>query len=293
MNKHQLINRSIDYIIEHLDQPLTLENVAAQFHFSHYYFGRLFKEQTGESVYAFIKRMRLEQSAIDLKLRPDQQVTDIGLNYGYSSSNYSTAFKGFYAASPKTYRQFLTAVQAPNPFLTSKLEHFLGYEEYQKKIKIEQLPDQLIYYERFIGNYVELKQRWLTFLVDHQEEIKKETLLLEKFYSDPVSADITHCICDLCFSVEQPRENTTTLTDGTYATYLFEGKIMDIFGVLQGIFRIWLPQSQYYMRERFAVNQYLRIDSSNDFVSMKLCIPVARKRFGGLNSENKETEGTD
>lgn len=293
MNKQQLVNQSIDYILDHLEESLTLEKVATHFHFSQYYFGRLFKEHTGESVYAFIKRMKLEQSAIDLKLQPKQQVTTIGLKYGYSSSNYSTAFKDFYAASPKTYRQFLTAVQAPNPFMSSKLEHFLAYEEYQKKIKIQQLPDQLVSYERFIGNYVELKTYWSAFLAKHQKEIHQETLLLEKFYSDPVSADVNHCICDLCYSVDQPWENTTVIKGGTYAIYPFEGTIDEIFGVLQGIFRIWLPQSSYQMRERFAMNQYLQIDSAKDFVRMRLCIPVTTKRFGGVKSANEKTTRTD
>lgn len=293
MNKQQLINQSIDYIIEHLDESLTLEKVAAQFYFSRYYFARLFKEQTGESVYTFIKRMKLEQSAIDLKLKPDQQITDIGLTYGYSSSNYSTVFKNTFAASPKTYRQFLTADQTPNPFILGKLECFGDYQAYQKKIKIGHLPDQRFYYERFIGNYAELKQQWSAFLVKHQGEMNEETLLLEKFYNDPVSADVDHCICDLCFSMDQSRKNTTIVKGGIYAIYPFEGKIDEIFGVLQGIFRIWLPQSSYQMRERFAMNQYLQIDFAKDFVKLKLCIPVEPKKIGGLQDENKEAERTD
>ncbi|MGG5333067.1 hypothetical protein [Enterococcus sp. AZ163] len=146
--------------------------------------------------------------------------------------NYSSAFKQNYATSPSTYKQFVTAPQASNPFIAAKLEKFSSYEDYQEKIEIEQLPDQLVYFERFIGNYAELKQHWLFFLKEHQGKIHGKTLLQEKFYSDPVSADVDRCICDLCFSVDQVQDGTTTIKGGTYAIYAFEGNIEDIFNVL-------------------------------------------------------------
>lgn len=68
MIKKELVNQSIDYIIQHIDDNLTIKDVADHFHFSKYYFCRSFKEATGESVYEFIKRLKLDQSAINIKL---------------------------------------------------------------------------------------------------------------------------------------------------------------------------------------------------------------------------------
>ena len=92
MDRKKLINQSIDYIIQHLDEDLSLDTVAAHFFLSKYHFSRIFKEETGESVYSFIKRCKVDQSAVDMKLNPKKAITDIGLDYGYSSSNYSTVF---------------------------------------------------------------------------------------------------------------------------------------------------------------------------------------------------------
>ncbi|MBO1307957.1 AraC family transcriptional regulator [Enterococcus sp. 669A] len=277
MDKKQLINQSIDYIIQHLDKGVTLEKVAAYFNYSHYYFARLFKEQTGESVYGFIKRMKLEQSAIDLKLQATERVSKIGLDYGYSSTNFSTAFKTVYHHPPAFYRQILTAPQTLNPFIPAKIETFLSYDKYDRKIRIEQLPEQKVYYERFIGNYADLKDRWFMFLDKHQDTIFDQTILYEKFYSDPASADLDHCICDLCFSADQPTpEAATVIKGGTYAVYSFSGHIDEIFAELQGVFRIWLPQSKYQMTERFAVNRYLAIDREHEKVVMELCIPITK-----------------
>ena len=63
MITNQAVNQAIDYILLHIEDDLILEMVADHCHFSKYYFSRIFKEQTGESVYGFIKRTRLQQSA--------------------------------------------------------------------------------------------------------------------------------------------------------------------------------------------------------------------------------------
>lgn len=63
MITNEAVNHAIDYILQHTEEDVTLEDVADHCHFSKYYFSRLFKKQTGESIYAFIKRVRLEQSA--------------------------------------------------------------------------------------------------------------------------------------------------------------------------------------------------------------------------------------
>jgi len=42
MNKTKIINESIDYIIQHLDENISVEDVAKYFHYSKYYFCRVF-----------------------------------------------------------------------------------------------------------------------------------------------------------------------------------------------------------------------------------------------------------
>ena len=80
MDRKKLVNESIDYIMQHLDGELSFDNVAAHFYISKYHFSRIFKEETGESVYSFIKRCKVDQSAIDMKLNPMKAITDIGLD---------------------------------------------------------------------------------------------------------------------------------------------------------------------------------------------------------------------
>ena len=53
MIKSEVINKAITYIMEHITDKIAVEDVAEHCHFSKFYFNRLFREETGESVYAF------------------------------------------------------------------------------------------------------------------------------------------------------------------------------------------------------------------------------------------------
>lgn len=99
--KKSLINKSIEYILQHIDEEISIEYVANYCNFSKYHFSRMFKAETGISLYSFIKRVKMDQSAVSLKVEKDKTITDIGINYGYSSSNYSSAFSKQYSICPK------------------------------------------------------------------------------------------------------------------------------------------------------------------------------------------------
>ncbi len=275
MDKKALVNKSIDYILAHLEEPISIEDVANQLSFSKYYFCRMFKEETGEGVYSFIKRLKVEQSAIDLKLQKDKRITDIGLDYGYSASNYSSLFKEHYQLSPNDYQKSLEGSTISNPFYPQKQEVLDTFEDYQKKVELKELNDLYVIYERMLGNYAELKSSWSA-LVEENAYYDDTTVMIEKFYNDPAVAIDGHSICDLCFTLNEEikEKNTMVITGGTYAIYPYKGQIEDIFRVMQGFFRIWLPESSYQMREKYGLTIYRKIDWENDYVQLDMCIPV-------------------
>lgn len=100
-----VINQAINYIFEHIDEDITVEDVAKYCSYSKYHLTRMFKEDTDEALYQFIKRVRLERSAWRLKGEKERSITEIGETYGYSSSNFATAFKKHLDISPADYRR--------------------------------------------------------------------------------------------------------------------------------------------------------------------------------------------
>ena len=276
MITNEMINRSIDYIMQHLDEEITIEDVARHCHFSKYYFSRIFKAETGESLYAFIKRLKMEQSALKIKIEKDKSITDIGLDYGYSPSNYSSAFKKHHSLSPAEFRKGINRSFVTHPFFPDKLAKFKTFEAYQNQVSIAQLDDFTVIYERHIGNYIELSQNWCAFTEKYESYFTENTLLIERSYDDPSITDLDQCLYDVCMTVEKTctLENVTIIKGGKYAIYRFEGYIQEIFAAFQGLFNVWLPQSGYEMDERYGLDIYRSVDSENGYVVMDLCIPV-------------------
>ena len=99
------IDRVIDYLRDHLDKPLKLEDLAKVACFSEYHFHRVFGAMTGETLNDFTNRLRLEKAA-RLLTKTRQSATEIGLECGFSSSaTFSRSFNKAFNTSPTQYRR--------------------------------------------------------------------------------------------------------------------------------------------------------------------------------------------
>ena len=79
------VNRVMDHIRTHLAEELTLDRLAAIAAFSPFHFHRVFIAVTGETLNDFVRRLRLERAASALVARPDLNVIDVALHYGFAS----------------------------------------------------------------------------------------------------------------------------------------------------------------------------------------------------------------
>ncbi|MFW8052870.1 helix-turn-helix domain-containing protein [Vagococcus fluvialis] len=102
----RLINKSEDYIEAHLDDIISLEDLANHANFSSYHFHRLFKEYSRETLKQFVTRIKMERAALFLSINQSISLTEVALNYGYSDvSSFSRAFKRYFGRSPSHYRR--------------------------------------------------------------------------------------------------------------------------------------------------------------------------------------------
>ena len=98
------VNRAIDYITAHLDQPLRLEEVARAACFSPCHFHRIFRALIGETLASFVKRVRLERAVYLLSHRNGARLTDVALACGFaSSSDFSRSFRAHYGVPPSEF----------------------------------------------------------------------------------------------------------------------------------------------------------------------------------------------
>jgi len=99
------MNKVVDYIYDHLAEPITLNQLARVAIFSPFHFHRLFSAFIGETPSAFIKRLRLEKAASALRLKTADSITNIALDCGFSSSAlFSRVFREHFCMSASQYR---------------------------------------------------------------------------------------------------------------------------------------------------------------------------------------------
>lgn len=99
------INRVIDYIDSHMDTNLSLDQLAGISGFSRFHFHRIFHSFTGESLYDFILRLRLEKAKAML-LTTGRTITDIAFACGFNdSATFNRAFKKRYQTTPSQWKK--------------------------------------------------------------------------------------------------------------------------------------------------------------------------------------------
>lgn len=277
MITNESVNQAIDYILRHMEEDVTLDDVAEYCHFSKYYFSRLFKEQTGESVYAFIRRLRLEQSAFRLKTEQERRITEIGADYGYSSSNFSSAFRQHYRMAPAVFRKKCRRSSIEHPFFHHEKWHTESFEECNAKITVEEIPDYEVIYERRIGSYERLSRDWDGFIKKYEKYITDETKFLERTYDDPAVTSQEQCLYDICMSVPEgcPLENTLRIQGGTCFVYHFKGHAKYIYAAYQTLFLVWLPETRRELDSgRSVFDIYHKIDCETMYMELDICLPV-------------------
>ena len=97
------MSRLIQYINQHVKEPLSLDMLSDEFYASKYYILREFKKYTGLSIhqYIIIRRILIARELIQQGVKPKDACTQCGF-YDYSS--FYRAFKARVGVSPEQYR---------------------------------------------------------------------------------------------------------------------------------------------------------------------------------------------
>lgn len=92
------------YLDEHLDQPISLTDLAARADISPHYFCQLFKQSTGQSPHQYLLQRRIEQAK---RLLRDTRLTlaEVAYRTGFSSqAHFTGTFRRFVGLTPGAYR---------------------------------------------------------------------------------------------------------------------------------------------------------------------------------------------
>jgi AraC family transcriptional regulator len=104
------IHRAQDFIEQNLTSGLTLEQIARAACYSPFHFHRVFAAITGETLYQFILRLRLERAAVRLRQNDGATITEIALGMGFSSSStFARSFQAHFGVSASEFRKICKA----------------------------------------------------------------------------------------------------------------------------------------------------------------------------------------
>lgn len=105
MSTQHAIQQSIDYMETHLEEELSLADIAGHVGFSPFHFHRMFRKQVGMNIADYLRRRRLCYAA-QLLLHSDASIIDISLYCHFDSQeSFTRTFKKLYGMPPGRYRK--------------------------------------------------------------------------------------------------------------------------------------------------------------------------------------------
>ncbi|MDE7321630.1 MAG: AraC family transcriptional regulator [Lachnospiraceae bacterium] len=102
------VRQAVLYIQEHFMEPLTLDKIADSILVSKSECCRCFKRAIGLSPIEYLMKYRIMQSALRIKQRTSESISEIAGTVGFNNTSYySKVFKKFMGCTPSEYRQGL------------------------------------------------------------------------------------------------------------------------------------------------------------------------------------------
>ncbi|MDO4564765.1 MAG: AraC family transcriptional regulator [Clostridia bacterium] len=225
------VQRMQDYIEAHLEQEITLAQLAKEALFSPWYSYRLFHSLVGLTPAEYIRKLRLSKSALRLK-NEGCRVTDAALDLGFGSvDGYTRAFFREFGCNPKEY------AKAPFPITL-----FIPYG-----VKFRELRKEVVNMENLQSVFVQVIEK------EERKVIIKRGIRAEDYfpYCEEVGCDIwgvlksmdSLCGEPVCLWLPEAyrKPNTSTYVQGVEAPADFSKKVPDGFDL------ITLPRTKYLM----------------------------------------------
>ena len=232
-----VINNAIIYIFDHIDEEITVDDVANYCSYSKYHLTRMFKEDMNEALYQFIKRVRLERSAWRLKVEKESSFSN-----GITLDELEDAGKRI---------------------TIEHLESFTAIYE-RKKGNYHNLPKEWC---AFIEKYEYLATEETTYIectIDDPSITDENNCMYELCQTISPEHPVLKENADIF---------THSFEGGKYAVYHFKGFPQFLFMVYQEIFCRWLSNTGNQLDERPILDIYRKV-REDGYMEIDICFPL-------------------
>jgi AraC family transcriptional regulator len=297
INYYERMQRSIDYIEEHLRDELDIDTIAKMSFFSvtHYY--RIFQATVSDSVKEYIRKRRLSSAAVDL-VYTHKRIIDIAFDYQFESQEvFTRAFSKLFNVTPGRHRK-----QKSRVVLYEKVNMYS-----------RSLGDQKVLIKPCIILDKEFK------VIGMKSLVKPGDQSIHKLWEDftkrrheikyPITPEVTLGMCEYmpditeesdftyitCVEVKDfddiPKGMTIkTIPYAKYAVFTHKGCLASLKNTYEYIYGTWLPDAGYELAELETIELYDARSYDPDHEDYEFDIFIPLKHLKENTSASKSSD---
>ena len=129
-----IVKELCSYLIENIDDEITMDMIESKFYYSKYYLIRIFKAYTGYTIKEFINTVKVLKT-INPLVFTDDTILKIALNNGFNSQEYySEKFKDVIGIPPLSFRKEFQGIDELDDINELKLrkQYLLYLKQYEQ-----------------------------------------------------------------------------------------------------------------------------------------------------------------
>lgn len=256
---NKAINKSVDYINGHLNESIDLKTIAEIANISEFHFHRIFKAYIGESIGAYITRLRLENAAQKLQIT-NFTLTEIAESTGYQSQYaLSKTFKKHFGLTPSAFKNI------QNYFSSQFLKPECEPIELQPNIIC--IESKKLVYIRIIAKYgseLDYRAAWkkLWHFAKQQDIVSERSEFIGLSFDDPNITKHEQCRFYACISTDKPIKpdgefGIQTIEKGKFAIFTHKGAYSGLNKLYQSIYFDWFNNTSEILRNNMSFEKYL------------------------------------
>lgn len=281
------VNRVMDFVEADIAADFSLEGLSRIAGFSKYHFNRIFHALTGESLFSFIQRVRVEKAAVLLLNNSSMPITSIALDCGFSSSAaFSRSFRNHFGVAASKWRQ------SDKAFTDVKVDRLRPADWASanliepESVEIRTLPPRTVAYVRHTGPYkgdselfARLFQKLFQWAVPRELAVSGETESLVLYHDSIDITDSERLRISACIEVPDATPvngeiGKLALDGGRYACARFRLDVSEYAGAWRWVFNQFFPCSGYQPDDGLSYELYPVQDINKGKTSVDICVPV-------------------
>ena len=176
------LQKLIDYIYDHLEEPLDLFKMADVAGISQYHLHRIYTGIYGESLASMIKRLRLHHAAKQLA-HSDMSIKDIAAVSGYPRlQSFSRVFSAEFGLPPATYRR-----EGCHTHFKALTQLAMAREKSMHQVRMETTPALTLLAYPHTGSYMNIGKAFekLSGWASMRNVFNQDTRMVGVYFCDP------------------------------------------------------------------------------------------------------------